>query len=83
MALQHKITEPADLQNDTHSNLDRDPLIDEATARRLIGHVSSTTFYRLVRSGRVPPPIKIGSSSRWRRSWIEQFVADCQHEATR
>lgn len=80
-----KSSELPELANVSNSNsdLDRDPLIDEATARRLVGDVSRSTLHRLVRSGRVPRPIKIGSSSRWRRSWIEQFVADCQHEATR
>jgi len=32
------------------------------------------TIWRLVSSGRFPPPVRIGASARWRKSRIQQWL---------
>jgi len=43
-----------------------------ALARQL--GVARATVYRLVAEGRIPPPVHVGRSSRWRRREIEAWV---------
>lgn len=38
--------------------------------------ISSALFYRLVREGEFPKPIKIGRASRWRRADVERWLSD-------
>ena len=41
--------------------------------------VSRRTIYRMSSTGELPPRLRVGRSVRWRRSDIEQFIAnDCQ-----
>lgn len=46
--------------------------------RSMLG-IGKTKLYALVNTGKFPPPIKIGKSSRWLHSeidaWLEQCVA--------
>ena len=46
-----------------------DPLLRDKEAAALL-EISIATFWRRVKDGTVPPPIKIGSMSRWPRSEI-------------
>lgn len=38
--------------------------------------VDRSTVYRLVAEGRLPAPIRVGHSPRFRRSDIEAYIAD-------
>lgn len=71
----------ASAENDPLSlnNARIDPLMTIADVQRVtkIGHKS--TVYRLIQKGVLPPPLKIGSSSRWPTSWIVGFVEDLKH----
>lgn len=51
-----------------------DPLIRDKDAAAMIG-ASVSTFWRRVADGTIPPAIKIGGMSRWRRSEIEAVIA--------
>ncbi len=51
-----------------------DPLIRDRDAAAMIG-ASVSTFWRRVQDGTIPPAIKIGGMSRWRRSEIEAVIA--------
>lgn len=50
-----------------------DPLIRDRAAAQMIG-ASVSTFWRRVQEGVFPRPIKIGGTSRWRRSDIEAVI---------
>lgn len=60
------------------SSLESDPLVGVDAVRKLLGGVGTATVYRFVRQGKLPRPIKVGSLTKWRRSWIEQSVADLE-----
>lgn len=47
-----------------------DPLIRDAEGAAMLG-CSKATFWRRVADGTIPPAIKIGGTSRWRKSDIE------------
>jgi predicted DNA-binding transcriptional regulator AlpA len=55
-----------------------DELLDKDTACRLIGGskpIDWSTFYRGIRAGRYPRPVKIGrSASRWLRSELQAAI---------
>jgi excisionase family DNA binding protein len=51
---------------------DRLLTVDEVAARL---NVSRFTVWRLRDQGSFPRPIKIGGSSRWQRSDVEEFIA--------
>jgi predicted DNA-binding transcriptional regulator AlpA len=44
----------------------------------LFGRINSSTLYRQIKKGLIPPPIKVGGSSRWLKSEcqaaLEQMV---------
>ena len=50
-------------------------LLDVKEVAKLLG-CSPRHVYRLSDSARMPPPLKIGALARWRRSDVEQWVAD-------
>lgn len=62
-------------------NLQNDPnrLMTMADIRTLSGGLSHTYIYKQVKNGALPPPIKIGRSSRWKyadvKNWLETFTA--------
>lgn len=52
-----------------------DPIIRPRQARRLLG-IGNTTLYKLVKDGKLPPPIKITErASGWRKSVLDAFLA--------
>lgn len=56
-----------------------DPLIDMTFITTYTG-MTDKWFYKLIKDGEFPKPIKLGRSSRWRRSevetWMQQRIAD-------
>jgi len=42
--------------------------------------LSSTTVYKLIRSGRFPAPIRVGKLSRWSSRDVDQWIADRETE---
>jgi predicted DNA-binding transcriptional regulator AlpA len=54
-----------------------DPLIRVVEGAALLD-CSKATFWRRVADGTIPPPIKIGGMSRWRRSDIEAVIAKAE-----
>ena len=50
------------------------PLLDVATASELCA-LSRSAFYKLVRDGLAPKPIKLGRASRWRRQELLDWIA--------
>lgn len=52
-----------------------DPLVD---MKYLVSHsgLSDKYFYSLIKRGMFPKPIKLGRSSRWRKSEYEKWVAE-------
>ncbi len=49
-------------------------LLEASDVANLMG-ISVRTVWRLISSGHVPQPIRIGGSPRWHRSTLENFVA--------
>ncbi len=41
--------------------------------------ISRATLYKAISSGQFPPPVKIGSASRWPLSAINAFIAARAH----
>ena len=50
-------------------------LIDVRQVAEMIG-CSTRTVYRFSDAGKMPRPLKLGGAVRWRRSDIEQWIAD-------
>ena len=50
-----------------------DPLIDMPYLTRCTG-MSDKWFYKMISEGRFPKPIKLGRSSRWYKSEVEQWM---------
>lgn len=51
-------------------------LTDRAAAKML--SIGVSTFWRQVGKGSIPQPVKIGGSTRWRRSDIEALFAPAE-----
>ena len=55
---------------------DASPMLINAEEVARLMDVSERTLWRLLSAGKVPPPVRIGRSTRWRladvREWIEQ-----------
>jgi predicted DNA-binding transcriptional regulator AlpA len=45
--------------------------IDSRECCRLLGGIHAASWYRGIRQGRYPRPVKVGSLSRWLRSEVE------------
>ena len=62
-----------------HISLLDDQLVDMRFITKLTG-LTDKWFYKLIRDGQFPKPIKLGRSSRWLRSevkdWLEERIAD-------
>lgn len=61
-------------------------LLDVKAVALLLGGCSTRHVYRLADSGRMPPPIRLGSLVRWRRAELEAWIgAGCpsQHSGGR
>lgn len=56
-----------------------DPLIDMAFITTYTG-MTDKWFYKLIKDGEFPKPIKLGRSSRWYKSevqsWMQQVIAN-------
>lgn len=50
-------------------------LLTRIEARERLGGISDDKLYGLIRDGDLPPPIKLGTSSRWLESDLEGFIA--------
>ena len=63
--------------NATTKNEPNDLLTVKKVAARL--DCSPRHIYRLVDAGKMPPPVKLGVLVRWRRTELENWLADgCQ-----
>ncbi|MGG6166417.1 helix-turn-helix transcriptional regulator [Pantoea allii] len=56
------------------SNLLEDQLIDMTFITSYSG-MTDKWFYKLIQQGRFPKPIKMGRSSRWLKSEVEEWLA--------
>lgn len=56
-----------------------DQLVDMRFITKLTG-LTDKWFYKLIKEGQFPKPIKLGRSSRWKQSeiedWLEERIAD-------
>ncbi|HEJ8255890.1 TPA: AlpA family transcriptional regulator [Klebsiella oxytoca] len=56
-----------------------DQLVDMRFITKLTG-LTDKWFYKLIKDGLFPKPIKLGRSSRWKQSevelWLQQRIAD-------
>lgn len=52
-------------------------LLSAREGAKILG-VGLSTFWRLAAKGKVPQPIKIGGSTRWRRADIEALYATAE-----
>ncbi|UMB79182.1 AlpA family transcriptional regulator [Dickeya fangzhongdai] len=61
-----------------HISLLDDQLVDMRFITKLTG-LTDKWFYKLIRDGQFPKPIKLGRSSRWLQSeveaWLQQRIA--------
>lgn len=56
------------------SSLLSDQFIDMKFITRLTG-LTDKWFYKLIQDGQFPKPIKLGRSSRWLKSEVEQWLS--------
>ncbi|ECI0838828.1 AlpA family transcriptional regulator [Salmonella enterica subsp. diarizonae] len=64
--------------NNTHSTTllsSEDPLIDMTFITTYTG-MTDKWFYKLIGDGLFPKPIKLGRSSRWRKSEVEVWLQE-------
>lgn len=61
-------------KTDAKSLLD-DQLVDMVFITRFTG-MTDKWFYRLISEARFPAPIKLGRSSRWRKSQVEAWLLE-------
>ena len=64
--------------SDTSPELAMSDGIDRLLTDRQVGEILSihhATVFRLVREGRFPAPVKLGSSTRWRASDVIAHIA--------
>lgn len=59
----------------THPLLTEDQLIDMAFITSLL-HMTDKWIYKLIKDGSFPKPIKLGRSSRWRKSEVESWLQE-------
>ena len=68
----------------TVDSTERPPrLLDREEARHLLGNLSNGTFYGLIKSGDLKPPIKIGTASRWLEADIVGYIVKLSETARR
>jgi excisionase family DNA binding protein len=65
-----------DLVNRGGTGVDATPILISAEELARLMRVSERTLWRLLSAGKVPQPVRIGRSTRWRyaevREWIEK-----------
>ena len=60
-------------KNDQQSYLTNDKMVDMAFITHFTG-LTDKWFYKLIKDGEFPKPIKLGRSSRWMLSEVEAWV---------
>ena len=59
-----------------------DPVLRRPVVREMLG-VANSTLHTWIKSGRFPPPLKLGPRARgWRRSVVENYLANCAEAST-
>lgn len=61
------------IMTDTTQSLLSDKMVDMAFITEFTG-LSDKWFYKLIQDGLFPKPIKLGRSSRWLKSEVEDWV---------
>lgn len=64
----------------TSSSLLNDQFIDMKFITQLTG-LTDKWFYKLIQDGEFPKPIKLGRSSRWLKSEVEQWLQERIHQS--
>ncbi|QMD26104.1 AlpA family phage regulatory protein [Citrobacter freundii] len=68
--------------NNNKLNILNDKMVDMAFITRFTG-LTNKWFYKLIKDGEFPKPIKLGRSSRWMQSevetWVNERVAQSRH----
>lgn len=59
----------------THPSLTEDQFVDMAFITTLTG-LTDKWFYKLIKDGSFPKPIKLGRSSRWLKSEVETWLQE-------
>lgn len=59
----------------TETDLMSDKLVDMVFITTLTG-LTDKWFYKLIKDGMFPRPIKLGRSSRWRESEVRQWLTE-------
>ena len=62
------------------SSLLNDQFIDMKLITQLTG-LTDKWFYKLIQDGEFPKPIKLGRSSRWLKSEVEQWLQERIHQS--
>ncbi|MBI6152217.1 AlpA family phage regulatory protein [Serratia surfactantfaciens] len=70
------------MENTTTQSLLSDKMVDMVFITEFTG-CSDKWFYKLIQDGLFPRPIKLGRSSRWLKSeveeWVKQRISDSRH----
>ena len=69
MNTKNSMTTPATILNAD------DPLIDMVFITTYT-NMTDKFFYKLIKNGQFPKPVKLGRSSRWRKSEVEAWMQD-------
>ncbi|MBP1008035.1 helix-turn-helix transcriptional regulator [Enterobacter hormaechei] len=68
-------TDPVSSSTQTTTSLLNDQLVDMAFITHFTG-MTDKWFYRLISENAFPAPIKLGRSSRWRKSQVEAWLLE-------
>ncbi|WP_423277984.1 helix-turn-helix transcriptional regulator [Escherichia coli] len=68
-------THPVSSSTQTTTTLLNDQLVDMAFITHFTG-MTDKWFYRLISENAFPAPIKLGRSSRWRKSQVEAWLLE-------
>ncbi|EFN5410312.1 AlpA family transcriptional regulator [Escherichia coli] len=63
------------IQTTSTTSLLNDQFVDMKFITRLTG-LTDKWFYKLIQDGEFPKPIKLGRSSRWLKSEVEQWLQE-------
>lgn len=69
------MTNPIETSTATTPSLLNDQFIDMKFITQLTG-LTDKWFYKLIQEGEFPKPIKLGRSSRWLKSEVEQWLQE-------
>ncbi|MEQ4624080.1 helix-turn-helix transcriptional regulator [Providencia manganoxydans] len=69
------MTNPIEASTATMPSLLNDQFIDMKFITKLTG-LTDKWFYKLIQDGEFPKPIKLGRSSRWLKSEVEQWLQE-------